>query len=269
VPASERDIPVSPLHSVRLAEPLAALVAAPPDRDYVVRTLVKREANGLPLMSADLVIAGAGTREAFPLTAEFPLHFRKRYFPGCLHGDPRVEARWQERASGLIGVPGPLGATAKEFRGCFVPGVPFHRASPLGIEPQHQNIERARQLPLASAAGLWRLLEEALAAFRALHAGGMVHGDAERHNLIVSPAPLGVVLVDFERAAERGGDNDEAWAARCRRDLEHLAREAVYLQCALGRQSGDLADLSWALLDTLVTEPDRFRRAIARTGEMG
>ena len=58
MPASERDIPVSPLHSVRLAEPLAALVEKPPDRDYVVRTLVKREANGLPLMSADLVTYG-------------------------------------------------------------------------------------------------------------------------------------------------------------------------------------------------------------------
>ena len=105
----DRLIRVSPAHRVKLAEALAALVDRPPQHDYVVRTLMKREANGLPLMVADLVIAGVETLEEFPETAEFPLHFRKRYFPGCLHGDPRTEAGWQRRAADLIGVPGPIG----------------------------------------------------------------------------------------------------------------------------------------------------------------
>ena len=35
-----------------------------------------------------IVIAGQETRSEFPLAATYPLHFRKTYFPGRLHGDP-------------------------------------------------------------------------------------------------------------------------------------------------------------------------------------
>ena len=53
-------IAVSPRHGVRLAEELQGIVKKPQKRDFVVRTLVKRMANGLPLMSAEIVIAGGG-----------------------------------------------------------------------------------------------------------------------------------------------------------------------------------------------------------------
>ena len=63
----------------------------PPRQDFVVRTWARREANGLPLMAAELVIAGAETRQAHPGAETYPLHFRKTYFPARLHGDPQVE----------------------------------------------------------------------------------------------------------------------------------------------------------------------------------
>jgi hypothetical protein len=45
-------------------------------------------------------------------------------------------------------------------------------------------------------------------------------------------------------------------------DLAPLLREAVCVQCVLGRQRGPLADATWAALDRLFKAPDRFRRAI-------
>jgi len=92
-------IAVSPRHSVRLAREYEAVIHKPPARDFVVRTLVRREANGMPLMSAEIVIAGASTRDEFPLAASYPLHFRKTYFPARLHGDPKQEFDCQAMAS--------------------------------------------------------------------------------------------------------------------------------------------------------------------------
>src|SRR5687767_10001851 len=95
-------IKVSARHAVRLAHEYSHLIERAPARDYVVRTIARREAGGLPLMSADLVIAGKEAREQFPLAATYPLHFRKTYFPGRLHGDPQVEYQRHLRAAQLI-----------------------------------------------------------------------------------------------------------------------------------------------------------------------
>jgi hypothetical protein len=69
-------------------------------------------------------------------------------------------------------------------------------------------------------------------------------------------------LIDFEAAARRDAMTDADWDKRCKLDLEPLLREAVYLQCALGRQQGRLGELSWSRLPELFRSPDRFQRAI-------
>ena len=53
-----RPIAVSPRHTVLLAKELTSLIDKPKREDFVVRTWARREANGLPLMAAELVIAG-------------------------------------------------------------------------------------------------------------------------------------------------------------------------------------------------------------------
>ena len=70
------------------------------------------------------------------------------------------------------------------------------------------------------------------------------------------------MLIDFEGSVDRETQTEEAWEKRCALDLEPLLREAVYLQCALGRQDGWLAQLSLERIGKLVKYPEQFLRAI-------
>ncbi|MDX2019988.1 MAG: hypothetical protein SF187_07085 [Deltaproteobacteria bacterium] len=259
----ERSVAVSPRHKVVLARELLVLLERAPRTDFVVRTLAKREANGLPLMTAEMVVAGEETRRQHPAAATYPLHFRKTYFPGRLHGDPGEEYKSHLRASELCpAVPAPIGYGDNVFRSCLIPGRPYARLTPFGADPPESNIALAAKHGLAEMAGLWHFAEDMFTQLRALHTGGLAHGDAELHNCIVCPAPLESLLIDFESAVEKSTLSDTAWETRCALDLEPLLREAVYLQCGLGHQPGPLGDLALARLDQLFRSPDKFRRAI-------
>lgn len=253
---------VSPKHSVRLASEYLPFLETPPSRDFVVRTIAQREHEGTPLMSADIVIAGRETREQLELARTYPLHFRKTYYPGRLHGDPQHEVDMQKRASELIGIAPPIGASPTTFRSCLVPGTPYSRMSPFGVEPDEANLPRARALKLEAAIGLWSLLERAFAHITKLHEGGLAHGDAELHNVIVSPSPLDTVLIDFEVAVDRTKVTDEVWHKTTHKDLVPLLREAVFLQSRLGPQPGPLGELSLARIGTCFKDGDRFKREI-------
>ena len=257
-----RSIPVSPRHTVFLASELCHLIDEAPRKDFVVRTLARREANDLPLMTAEMVIASQETRQAHVAARSYPLHFRKTYFPGRLHGDPKVEFDHHMLAYQLCSIPPPIGYGDNEFRSCLVPGQPYSRITPFGGDPPENNIAKAEAQPLATTAGLWRLAEEMLAQLLMIHDGGLAHGDAELHNCIICPSPLEPVLIDFESAARRETMTDADWKRRCELDLQPILREAVYLQCALGRQSGRLGELAWSHLDRLFKSPQRFRHAI-------
>ena len=207
---------------MRLASEYQLAIDHAPNRDFVVHTLEKREANGMPLMSAEIVIASAKTREEFPLAATYPLHFRKTYFAGSLHGDPAIEYECGMRASALIDQPQPIGHTPSTFRSCLIPGQPYRRLTPFLIEPEERNLRCASELSLPTAAGLWRLAEEAYGLLTKLHAGGLAHGDLELQNLVVCPAPLEVVLIDFEAAVFRDAvDERRLVGALCRRQRSH------------------------------------------------
>jgi hypothetical protein len=261
-------IAVSPRHEVALASEYWGLIDKPPKRDFVVRTIMRREANDLLLMTAELVIAGEETRALHPLANTYPLHFRKTYFPGQMRGDPQDEFDQQTLASQIIAVAPPIGCTSNVFRSCMLPGQPYPRISPFGVEPDEMNVPLARKLPLASAAGLWRLAEQALDQLLALQAGGLSHGDAELHNFIVCPSPLELCLIDFGSAVRESALSREAWETRCALDLGPLLREAVFIQCALGRQLGTLAEMSWQRMDKLFKSPEGFRTLIARQAEV-
>ena len=263
-----RAIAVSPRHCVLLASEFFPLVDRAPRNDFLVRTIARREANDLPLMAAELVIAGEDTRRRHPAAATYPLHFRKTYFRGRMHGDPQVEYEHHLLASQLCAIPPPIGFGADVFRSCLIPGQSYARLTPFGGEPPENNIAKAQKIEFATAAGLWRLAEETLAQMSLLQAGGLAHGDAELHNCIVCPAPLEPILIDFEAAVRRDSLDASAWDARCALDLQPLLREAIYLQCALGRQSSRLGTLSWERLDSLFPSGDRFRAAIETQAQL-
>jgi hypothetical protein len=260
----DRRISVSPRHQVLLAEEYVPLVKRAPKRDFVVRTLARRQANDLLLMTAELVIAGEETRARHPLAVAYPLHFKKTYYPGQLYDDPKIEFDNSALASRITSLPPPIGYTSNEFRSCLLPGTAYARLSPFGVDPPEMNVPAAEKLPLAPAAGLWLLAEQAFVQLLALQREGLAHGDAELHNCIVCPTPLELLFIDFGSSVQRAGVDAAAWEARCARDLEPILREAIFLQCALGRQIGALADLSWDRIERLFPSVDRFRRVIER-----
>lgn len=259
----ERLVPVSPRHTVLLSREYLTFIDTPPQRDYVVRTVAKRQVGKMMLMSGDLVIASAETRKQFELAEKYPFHFRKSYFPGQMHGETVDEFNSHALAAQLIGIPAPIGHTPNTFRSCLLPGLPYTRLSPFfGVEPQTANITVAEKLPLATAIGLWKLCEDAFEKHRALQAGGLAHGDAELHNLIVCPTPLEVVMIDFEGSVLKTAVDPEAWQKRCATDLVPLLKEALYLQCILGQQDVPLGQAAVERVSELVDDPKRFLRAI-------
>jgi hypothetical protein len=257
-----RPIQVSPRHHVALSDDYLQMIDRAPREDFVVRTLARRKAGEMTLMMGELVIAGAGTRDQYELARLYPLHFRKTYYPGKLHGDPRTEFELHQQASTLVDIPPPIGSTPNSFRSCFLPGTPLNQLSKLGTEPDESNIAIANELSLAAAAGLWRLTERALALLSRLQAGGLTHGDAHLHNFIVCPSPLEPLPIDFEIGVLKSSVPLEVWEQRCEADRQHLLKLAIYLQCALGRQRGPLARESMARIELLVRPAETFQAAI-------
>jgi hypothetical protein len=257
-------IPVSPRHSVRVGAEYAIWIKRAPRQDFVVRTIMKREANGMPLVSADIVIAGEETRKTFPLADSYPLHFRKTYYPGRLHGDPRQERDRQNEASQILGIPPAIGATHQVFRSCFLPGGPYNRLSPFGAEPEEANLPLAKKRNLAAAAGLWRLLQDAFDALTRLHQAGIAHGDVELHNVIVCASPLECILIDFEATVKKDELDAASFDKRCEADFLPILKEAILLQCALGVQPGPLAETARRRIKELFKRPDKF---LAEIGE--
>jgi hypothetical protein len=257
-----RPIQVSPRHHVALADDYLRMIDVAPREDFVVRNLARRKAGEMTLMMGDLVIAGAATRDQYELARAYPLHFRKTYYPGKLHGDPGTELELHRRASELVDVPPPIGSTPNSFRSCFLPGTPLDRLSTLGTAPDESNVGLARELSLAAAAGLWTLAEEAFGLLTRMQRGGLTHGDAHLHNFIVCPSPLEVLPIDFEIGVLQDTVAPEVWEQRCQADRQHLSKLAIYLQCALGRQRGALANESMAALDRLVHPAATFQSVI-------
>jgi serine/threonine protein kinase len=257
-------VPVSPRHEVLLAPEYAQLVRYAPEHDFVMRTITRREVNGLQLMSAEMVIAGKDTRQQFPLADKYPMHFRKSYFPGRLRGDPSIEFENQQLASEILEAPPPIGFTKETFRSCFVPGKPYSRLTPFGIEPVENNVQVAEEINLATAIGLWWLCGQAFDELTRLHHAGLVHGDMELHNIAVAPSPAEAVLIDFELAKRKKDLSGADWDKAVKADFTELLKEAIYLQCALGRQPGPLADMAMERIGELFPSPGRFERRIRR-----
>ena len=209
------------------------------------------------------MISGQNTLENFPRAAEYAVHFRKTYYPICFHQNPAKEFEHHLAASKIIAIPPPIGSTRTTFRSCFLPGISYDRLTPFGTEPPERNIQIGEDMDKAAAIGLWHLLQQVYHQIRQLHERDFAHGDLFLHNVIVSPSPIGAHLIDFEQAVRCTDDLDsEKWNAIQQADLREIFKEAIYLQCALGRQTGTLAEASIASLPSLMEKSELFIRTI-------
>lgn len=238
-------VALSPRHHAQLIPEFEYLINSPPDRDMVIRTVSRKLSNNMPLIQGHLVIAGKDTLDAYPLARDYPVHFRKTYYPTAFHPPATQEFAKHEKISKLIDIPPPIGATNNCFRSCFIPGIPLSRISPFGVEPLEQNFGVAERTEPGLLIGLWLLLEQVDAQLATLHEHGIAHGDLFLHNVIVSRSPVAVCLIDFEQAIERNPDTSaEAWADIVFRDLEEVRSHALWVQTGLGAQPGRLGDQS-------------------------
>jgi hypothetical protein len=259
---------LSPRHYVRLAPEIVAIIDRPHRSDFVIRTIRRKEANGLPLMTGEIVVAGTETRARFPLAETYPIHFRKTYFPGRLHGDPGIEFERHREASEIIDIPPPIGCDERSFRACLLPGRPLDALSPFHGEPEDIRLRQARELPLDAAAGQWTLTQAAFEKMQRLHERGLVHGDAVLQNFIVCSSPLEILPIDFEASRRRQDLEELEWQRSVNADLDPLLTHSVFLLCTLGVQPGPLAEAALARMGRLLKSPERFRHEIERRSEL-
>lgn len=259
---------VTPVHAIEIPEDLFRLVEHPPEQDFVVRRLSEKVANGEPLIQGELVIAGKETLAQHPRSRDYPLHFRKTYYPTCFHQHPEEELRRHERAAEILPLAPPIGCTRTSFRSCFIPGHPLDKLAPFGLEPPDANLRVADEMTIAARVGLWQLFDSLHDQIARLHRGGLVHGDLFLHNAIVSTAPIGVYPIDFESASEReDATSEEEWIERCERDLVELRRSALYLLAVLGPQPGELASGAMSRIDALCPDGRAVRRRLGGSEE--
>lgn len=253
-------IPVSPLHSIEIAEGLRHLIRSPQDKDFPMATIAtKTGPDGRDLVSSHLVIAGKKTREAFPLAQEYPAHFLKLYYPWTFHRDPKIEYDNTLAASEILGSPSPIGWDTNSFRAAFIPGKSLSRLSPFtNVEPDSRCLGIAAETSPGALIGLWHLAEQVFEQVGCLHRSGFFHRDLELHNVIVCTAPIRAFLIDFESSTQAFEGSEEEREALRYRDLSELYRLAIFLQSGLGRQEGALAEESQAALPRLFKNHSTF-----------
>jgi len=246
-------VPLSPFHSIEVAEGFRYLLGSPREKDFSLRSIARKEGpDGRELVQMQLVVAGRQTRAAHPLAERYPIHFVKSYHPWSFHGDPKVEFENHQAAAQILGIPEPIGYDANTFRTSFLPGKPLSRLSPFtDVEPQESCLGIAQQTDPAVLIGLWKLAQEAFGQVQQLHEANFFHRDLELHNLIVCTAPIRVFLIDFESAQRDFQGTDEEREGLRNRDLAEILRLAIYLQSGLGHQEGPLAEASLAALPRL------------------
>ncbi len=259
-------VSLSQFHSIQLAEEYEHLLKKPQEKDYVLHTIFVKTVNEQPLKQADLVIAGNQTLKDVPLARDYPVHFRKTYYPQSFFADPKIEFETTARASELLQMPGPVGYSSNIFRNSYIPGKTYNRLTPFGATPEDRNIHIASDTPEAQLIGLWKLLEDVYQQIDLLHKQRFAHGDLQLQNILVCPSPLKAFLIDFEVAVMDFDGPDEEWEKKVFVDLEAILREAVYVQTALGRQTGGLAEKSMDYLGRLFRHPQVFERRLTEVG---
>jgi hypothetical protein len=149
-------VPLSPLHSIELAESLSHFLSRPPEKDFPIYPIARKTSpDGRELVHSELVIAGKRTRTAYPLAQQYPVHFLKSCHPWSFHGDPGIEFENNRVAAQILGTPEPIGFDSNSFRATFLPGKPLAKISPFtNIEPPQRCPGIAQETDPAALIGL-------------------------------------------------------------------------------------------------------------------
>ena len=256
-------VTVSPRHSVLLASELFALVERAPSRDFVVRTLARHEANGMPLMAAELVIAGLGHAPGSPGGRRVSPPLSQDLLPGPAARRPARGVRLP--APGLPALSHPAAHRPRPGR---VPQLlaprpalrPPHplRRGPAGEQHRHRPEAAAGHAGRAVAAGRGA----AGPAGRAPPGWPRPRGRrAPRLHRLPGPPRGAAHRLRIGRSARggRGGRLERPLSAGSRRPS--CARRST-CSARSGDSRATLGELSRAELPRLFARPDPFHRAI-------
>jgi hypothetical protein len=225
------------------ARRLQVLFQQPPPDDVLLQTIYET-----PFVRGDIVMAGRKTREKFPLTQQYPIHFKKTYLekmagwesPTALE-HRQTEMVWQhfEECGEPGRVPKGLGNTPETFRSELIQAKTLGSLSP--VHNCNDPEELARQIAAIRGNGmnikqLWDGAEALREAMSTMHNGGMLHKDAHRENLMVSFDKAGTPtphIIDFETLEEDARFGTNEWLRATWEDCRHLIEEATLIRmCA-------------------------------------
>lgn len=222
------------------AKRLNKLLEDPPEEDTPLQTIYET-----PFVRGEVVIAGKKTRKEHPLTAYYPMHFKKTYLqkfsrwetaPSHEEAMSKIVWRHFEEEGGHNKVPLPLGAGPTTFRSQLMEGKtlaasgPIHNANrPAELAAQ---ILKARQ-NYGGVEGFWKGLEAVFETAKTLHAGGMLHHDLHEQNMLVTPDGGGFII-DFETTEEDDRFATLAWEQATKDDLRHLIEIAALVRLCAG-----------------------------------
>jgi hypothetical protein len=241
---------------IKSVENLEKLVKSPKEEDTTLHIIYQT-----PFVKGEIVIAGKKTRRENPSTQLFPIHFKKTYLQKLSRWEtsPQHESKmtylvWKhfqevqgENIDNKTGsepeslAPMPLGSNDKEltFRSELIEGksigalMPFSKTTE--INTLTEQILEARK-NFGSIKETWGGLEEANEVANCLHAGGFLHNDLHRENILLRKTKgsngedkFKATIIDFETTEEDERFNTLEWGAACKEDKKLLLEEAAML----------------------------------------
>jgi hypothetical protein len=219
---------------------LNALLEDPPDEDTSLQTIYET-----PFVKGEIVVAGKKTREQYPLTKYYPLHFRKTYLqqfsrwetaPAHEENTSRMVWRHFEEEGKHNKVPLPLGSSPTTFRSQLLEGKTVAALSP--VHSSHDPKELAAQILKArknfgGVTGFWKGLESVFETAATLAEGGMLHHDLHEQNMLISPEGEGFII-DFETTEEDDRFGTLAWEGATKEDTRALTECAALTRLCAG-----------------------------------
>lgn len=233
--------------------------------------------SGNVLTIGQIVAPGRRTREQFPETAQYGVHFRKTYTPSAppIRRGETPELEFHNTTTVLEGLPEeefalvkPFGHEPLVYRSRAIGGRTIASISPYHEYSYEMALERkvsARALRNHRAR-----IEMTYDSVQSMHRAEFIHGDAHLHNFMVlqtdHEVPAAVIPIDLAASKPFADIDPEELHEALEDDLSEIFREALIMQLHVGKRiPSPVFELSIAKAAELL--PDEFLEKVAQLPE--